>query len=77
MTYHSRTCTRGRSLGLSSQSILRNPTPTAPDETNTTWWPSLRNLATVSTIKVKIERIGSCVFSSTIELVPARKNKLA
>ena len=32
--------------------------------------PSRRNLIAVSTIKDKIDRIGSCVVSSTIEDVP-------
>ena len=36
----------------------------------TTRWPSLRSLMAVSTIKDKIDRIGSWVISSTIEDVP-------
>ena len=42
----------------------------APEETMMTLWPSFRNLTAVSTIRVKMDRIGSCVFSSTMELVP-------
>lgn len=61
---------RGRYVGLLSTFILRRPTPTAPDDTRTTRWPSLCSLVTVSTINVKIESMGSWVFSSTIELVP-------
>lgn len=34
------TCIRGKCFGLSSISILRKPTPTAPDETSTTLCPS-------------------------------------
>lgn len=67
------TCMRGIFFGLSSTSILRNPTPTAPEETRTTLWPSRWSLAAVSTMSVRIERIGSWVCSSTIELVPVWK----
>jgi GTP-sensing pleiotropic transcriptional regulator CodY len=42
----------------------------APEETMMTLCPSRRSLIAVSTIKDKIDRIGSCVVSSTIEDVP-------
>ena len=60
----------GRCFGLLSTSIRLSPTPTAPDETIITRCPSLSSLAAVSTISVRIDRIGSRVFSSTMELVP-------
>lgn len=68
-----RTWMRGKCFGLLSRSILRRPTPMAPEDTMTTLCPSLRNWTAVSTISDKVERSGSCVFSSTIELVPARR----
>src|SRR6266536_1905182 len=52
-----RTCIRGICLGLLSMSILRNPTPTAPEETMITLCPSLCSFTPVSTIRVRIERI--------------------
>ena len=42
----------------------------APEETMTTRWPSLLSRTTVSTINDKMESIGWCVVSSTIELDP-------
>lgn len=57
-------------FGLFSTSIRRSPTPIAPDETMMTLCPSFLNLTAVSTIDVRMERRGSCVFSSTMELVP-------
>lgn len=65
-----RTCIRGRCAGRVSTSILRKPTPIAPEETMMTRCPSLRSLAVVSTMRVRMDKMGSCVTSSTIELVP-------
>jgi len=42
----------------------------APEETMTTLWPSLRSLTAVSTMKLRLGKHGSYVFSSTMELVP-------
>jgi len=36
----------------------------------TTLCPSLRSLTAVSTIRERVDRRGSCVFSSTMEEVP-------
>jgi len=52
------------------------PTPMAPDETMTTRWPSACNLHAVSTMRERMERRGWCVFSSTMDDVPARVGKL-
>lgn len=57
--------------------ILCKPTPMAPEDTMTTLCPSRRNLMAVSTIKDNIDRIGSCVISSTIEDVPITTVSLA
>lgn len=51
--------------------MRRRPTPMAPDDTITTWWPAARRLHAVSTMSDRIERSGWWVFSSTIEDVPA------
>lgn len=64
------TCSLDRCFGLFSTSILRRPTPMAPDETMMTLWPSFRSLTAVSTMDVRMERSGSWLFSSTMELVP-------
>lgn len=74
------TCILGRYFGLFSTSILRNPTPIAPEETITTRCPSLTSLTAVSTMRDRIDNKGSCVFSWTIELVPGsvhRQKQLA
>lgn len=42
----------------------------APEETRTTRWPSLCSFTAVSTMTVKMDSSGSCVFSSTMEDVP-------
>jgi len=42
----------------------------APDETMMTLWPSFLSFTAVSTIDVRMERRGSWLFSSTMELVP-------
>jgi hypothetical protein len=63
-------CSCETCFGRFSTSILRRPTPMAPEEQMTTLCPSLRNLTAVSTITVRVESSGSCVFSSTMELVP-------
>lgn len=47
----------------------------APEETMTTLCPSLRSWTVVLTIRERISRSGSWVFSSTIELVPRRKDE--
>ena len=65
-----RTCSFDKCFGRLSTSIRRRPTPMAPDETMMTLWPSSLNLTAVSTIDVRMERRGSWVFSSTMELVP-------
>ena len=44
----------------------------APDETIMTLWPSFLSFTAVSTIDVRMERRGSWLFSSTIELVPEK-----
>jgi hypothetical protein len=67
-----RACSCETCLGRFSTSILRRPTPIAPEDTMTTLCPSFRNLTAVSTITVNVESKGSCVFSSTMELVPGR-----
>jgi len=64
------TCSFARCFGLFSTSIRLNPTPMAPEETMMTLCPSFLSLTAVSTIDVKMESRGSCVFSSTMELVP-------
>jgi hypothetical protein len=46
----------------------------APDETMMTLWPSFLNFTAVSTIDVRMERRGSWVFSSTMELVPGEES---
>lgn len=66
----SRTWSFDRCLGRFSTSILRSPTPMAPDETIMTLCPSFLNFTAVSTMDVRIERRGAWVFSSTMELVP-------
>jgi hypothetical protein len=48
----------------------------APEETMTTRWPSAWSLHAVSTMRERMERRGWCVFSSTMELVPAGVGKL-
>lgn len=50
--------------------MRRRPTPMAPKETMTTLWPFFLSLTVVSTIRVKTGSSGSCVCSSTMELVP-------
>src|SRR5947207_13711497 len=67
-----RACTFGSCLGRLPISIRRRPTPIAPEETMTTLCPFLRRLTAVSTIRERMERRGSCVFSSTMEEVPLR-----
>ena len=64
------TCSLDRCFGLFSTSILRRPTPMAPDETMMTLWPSFLSFTAVSTMDVRMERSGSWLFSSTMELVP-------
>jgi len=56
--------------------MRRRPTPMAPEETMTTRWPSAWSLHAVSTMRERMERRGWCVFSSTMEEVPAGVGKL-
>jgi hypothetical protein len=51
--------------------MRRRPTPMAPEDTITTRWPAARRLHAVSTMRERIERRGWCVFSSTMDEVPA------
>ena len=71
VTILSPTCTRGRYIGRVSTSIRLRPTPMAPEDTMITLWPSLRNFTAVSTMRESVDRSGSWLLSSTIELVPA------
>jgi len=64
------TCFLARLLGLFSISILRRPTPIAPEDTMITLWPSLCSFTAVLTMRLRMSRRGSWVSSSTIELVP-------
>ena len=71
------TCILGRYFGLLSISIFRSPTAMAPEETMTTRCPSLMRATAVSTIRERIDKRGSCVFSWTIELEPVKGAWLA
>lgn len=45
----------------------------APEETRTTLWPCDCSFIAVSTMTLRMERRGSWVVSSTMELVPVRR----
>ena len=48
----------------------------APEEQMTTRWPSWWRLTAVSTIVERVDRRGSCVFSSTMDEVPSCSQRL-